>query len=392
MKIALLGNQARAMSNFWTVLVRQMADAGHEVVCLLPGEPGQAPESGVQAAGGESAFWEAGLLDLGVRIVHYPLDRKGLNPLRDLATLAALGRIFRREKPDRLFAYTIKPVIYGSLASALAGRPGKGHRFLMITGLGYVFEGDTPVKRLLARLGSLLYRMAFSRVGGVFFQNEDDLALFEERSIIPAGLQIHMSRGCGVDTDRFALRPIPPGPPVFLYVGRLLEAKGLRDLAAAARIIKAKYPQVSFRLLGPAEQGPGAVPAEEVRAWQAEGILDYLGETGDVRPYLAEAQVVVLPSWREGTPTSLLEAMSCGRALIAADAPGSREVVRHGVNGCLVPVRDAQALANAVESFILEPELAARMGAAGREIACREFSARKVAERLLRTMNIPDEK
>lgn len=379
MKIAIIGNQARAMSNFWTVLIRQLTEAGHEALCVLPAE----------APGGDAAEWEKRLASLGARVEHYPLDRKGLNPLKDLSSLLALSRICRREKPDRLFAYSIKPVVYGALASALAGQPPKKDRFVMITGLGYMFEGGSALKNMLTQAARLLYRLAFSCSGGVFFQNEDDLALFKKLSILPPGARTFMSRGCGVDTDFFAPQAPPQGPPVFLYVGRLLEAKGLRDLAAAARIVKARKPEAVFRILGPAEYGPGAVPLEEVLGWQSEGIVEYLGATKDVRPFLGQASVVLLPSWREGTPTSLMEAMSAGRALVAADAPGSREVVRQGINGFLVPVKDPPALANAVESFILDPGLASRMGAAGRELACSEFRADLVAAKLLREMGVP---
>ena len=169
---------------------------------------------------------------------------------------------------------------------------------------------------------------------------------------------------------------------------RLLEAKGLRELAEAAALIRAEFPEVRFRLLGPAEKGPGAVPLDEVRSWEKQGLVEYLGETQDVRPYLAQASVVILPSWREGTPCSLMEAMSVGRAVIAANAPGSREVVRHGLNGFLTPVRDAEALANTAKHFIMDPSLAARMGAAGRALMEAEFSADLVADELMRSMGL----
>lgn len=385
MKICILGNQARAMSNFWTVLIRGLTGAGHETVCLLP----CGPDGPNAVPGPDEAVWEEKLLALGVRIVRYPLDRKGLNPLRDVKTLLALQTILKKEKPDRLFGFTIKPVIYGAMASAFAGQPDKAHRFFMVTGLGYMFEGDTAIKRILTQVARLLYRLAFSCSGAVFFQNEDDRALFDRLSIIPQETQVYMSKGCGVDTDFFAPAPPRTGAPLFLFVGRLLEAKGLRDIAAAARIVKARHPEARFCILGPAEHGPGSVPLEEVQGWHKEGIIEYLGETRDVRPYLEDATAVLLPSWREGTPCSLMEAMSMGRAVIAADAPGSREVVRDGVNGFLTPVRDEQALANAVESFILDPELAVRMGTAGRELARSKFCAHKVAEMLMDCMDIP---
>jgi glycosyltransferase involved in cell wall biosynthesis len=222
----------------------------------------------------------------------------------------------------------------------------------------------------------------------VFFQNSDDEALFRRLSIIPRGLPVRMSKGCGVDAARFRSQAPPGDAPSFLFVGRLLEAKGLRDLAAAARIVRAKHPDCVINILGPEEHGPGAVPLREVRQWEAEGLLRYLGEPRDVRPYLERATVVVLPSWREGTPGALLEAMSMGRAVIAADAPGSREVVRPGVNGFLVPLRDPEALAAAMESCILDPALVRRLGAAGRSLAEGEFSALAVARAIMREMGI----
>lgn len=379
MKIAVLGNQARAMTNFWTVLLRRMVDAGHDVLCLVP------------HATAEDEPWEEALTRLGVRLVRYPLDRKGLHPLHDARTLSVLWRIFRRERPDVLFAYTIKPVIYGAIASFLAGKPARSARHVMITGLGYMFEADNPIKKVLLQVARLLYRMALGCAGAVYFQNDDDRKLFEHLSIIPRSTAVRNSKGTGVDLRRFALSKLPEGPPTFLFIGRLLEAKGLRELAEAAALVRAEYPEARFALLGPPEKGPGSVPLSEVRDWEERGLLTYLGETSDVRPYIENANVAVLPSWREGTPCSLMEAMSMGRAVIAADAPGSREVVRDGVNGFLVPVRDAEALANAAKRFIMEPALAARMGAAGRALMEEEFSADIVARRLSLAMGLERE-
>jgi glycosyltransferase involved in cell wall biosynthesis len=379
MKIAVTGNQARAMVNFWSVLLRRMVAAGHEVVCLVP-----------EARAADEKDWEAALAGLGVRLACYPLDRKGLHPLRDAVTLLSLWRIFRSERPDVLFAYTIKPVIYGATAAALAGSPPRNGRHVMITGLGYMFEGDSPVKRLLLRVARFLYRFALGRVSTVYFQNDDDRRVFEHLSILPQSVTVRKSKGTGVDLQRFASRATPADPPIVLFVGRLLEAKGLRELAEAAALVRAEHPHVRFQLLGPAETGPGAVPLAQVREWEKQGTVEYLGETRDVRPYLERASVVVLPSWREGTPCSLMEAMSMGRAVIAADAPGSREVVRAGSNGLLTPARDARALANAVKQLIMDPSLARRMGIAGRALMQEEFSADSVASELLRSMGVRD--
>ena len=379
MKIIVLGNQAKAMSNFWSVLIRHMRRAGHEVVCCAP--PGDANA-------------EAALAAQGARVRNYSLDRKGLNPLSDLRTTLELFKLFRDEKPDLLFASTIKPVIYGCMAARAAGVP---HIYATITGLGYAFEADTFFKKCVNRLGRLLYRAGLSGAEGVFFQNQDDITVFRQSGILGPKARVLTARGTGVDTKRFAPSPFADytdqgnlsGPPVFLLVARLLEAKGLPEYAEAARMLKARYPHARFQVLGPPEKGLGSVNLEQVQAWQQQGCIEYLGETSDVRPYVAAAHVLVLPSWREGTPTSIMEGMSMGRPAVVTDAPGCREVVRSGVNGYLVPVRDPQALASAMEAFITSPQDIARMGQAGRELALSEFDAEKVAARILQDMRVP---
>jgi glycosyltransferase involved in cell wall biosynthesis len=328
---------------------------------------------------------DAAILAMGAALRHYPLDRKGLNPMRDLGTLAALYRLFRREKPDMLFCYTIKPVIYGCLAARFAG---VRRRFAAITGLGYMFEADSAPKKALLALAALLYRLTLLGAAAVFFQNREDREFFAKAGIVRPAHRVELTRGTGVDVAHFAPAPLPSGPPVFLLVGRLLEAKGLHEYAHAARMLKKRHPGVRFQLLGPPEQGIGSVPLESVRDWEREGIIEYLGQTGDVRPCLAAASVIVLPSWREGTPCSVMEGMSMGRPAVVTDTPGCRAVVVGGINGHLAPPRDPQALAEGMERFILHPEDIASMGAASRRIAVEEFDAHKVAAQIMRVMDL----
>ena len=369
MKIVILSNQARSMSNFWSVLIRRMREAGHTVICAAPPGDGAA---------------EAALTALGAEVVNYPLDRKGLNPLRDGESFLVLLRLFRAERPDLIFATTIKPVIYGCLAARAAG---VARVYATITGLGYAFEADSFFKKCVNRLGVLLYRLALGHVSGVFFQNADDIRVFREHGILAPDARVLMARGTGVDTARFAPAPYPPlppaGPVIFLLVARLLEAKGLAEYAAAGRLLKARGAPCRLQLLGPEDRGLGGVELARIRRWEAEGVLEYLGETRDVRPFIAASHVMVLPSWREGTPTSVMEAMSMARPAIVTDVPGCREVVRNGVNGWLTPPRDPEALAAAMERFVAEPPLVARMGAASRELALAEFDAETVAARIL---------
>ena len=364
-KIFVLGNQARSTSNFWTVLMRRMRAAGHEVLCAVPAGD-DAADAAIRAIGEEDPSFQKGP---AVRLCHYPLDRKGLNPLRDMATMHALYRLFRQEKPDLLFATTIKPVIYGCMAARLARVP---HIYATITGLGYAFEADTFFKKCVNRLSIGLYHCALAGAEGVFFQNRDDAELFRTVGILRHGARAPQAREI-----------------IFLLVGRLLEGKGLHEYAAAARELKTQYPAARFQLLGPPEQGLGSVDLAQVRRWQDEGSIEYLGETRDVRPYVAACHALVLPSWREGTPTSIMEGMSMGRAAVVTDVPGCREVMEDGVNGFLCAAHDPRSLAAAMRRFLDDPGLLASMGAAGRELACREFDAEVVAEKILVDMRVP---
>ena len=374
MKVMILSNQSRSMLNFWSVLIERLQAAGCEVSACAPKGDAQSADL---------------LAKKGVRLLEYPLSRKGLNPFDDIQTFFALRRILRQERPDVLFSTTIKPVIYGSLAAKMEKIP---KIFATITGLGYAFEADTPLKKAVNMIGASLYRRALAGIDGVFFQNEDDLEVFRTSHILQPDARIFMARGTGVDTSRFAPAPLPPAPLKFLLIGRLLEAKGLYEYAKAAETLKKKWPEASFQVLGQPESGRGSVPVEQLKEWQSQGILEYLGECRDVRPHIAASHVVVLPSWREGVPTALMEAMSMGRPCVASNAPGCREVVRNGENGFLFPVKDAAALAASMERLLEEPALLAPMGAAGRRIATAEFEAANVAEKIIDDMGIGGKK
>ena len=370
MNVIIMNNRASFLVSFWSTLISRLLEEGHAVTCFVPAGDAEAEKS---------------LREMGTRVRNFPLDNKGLNPLHDLKTCVALYRLFREEKADILYASTIKSVIYGIPMAALAGIKS---RYAMITGLGYMFEADSLLKKGLTCLAALLYRFSLSFTDAVFFQNTDDVRTFRERHCLPGGAKVVLTKGTGVDIAKFALATPSEGAPVFLLVGRLLEAKGLYEFAEAARIVKKDFPQARFQLLGAPEPARGGVPLETVRQWEKEGLVDYLGVTRDVRPYVAQATAVVLPSWREGLPCSLMEAMSMGRAIVATDVPGCRDVVSDGRNGFLVPSRPPEALARALSALIDDPALARRMGAEGRSIAETELDARKAADLILRVMNL----
>lgn len=367
------------MAIFWKVLIAAMRERGMAISCAVP--PGDEESDNL-------------LRDMGTNVIHYPLDRKGINPFNDLKTFFSLKNIFQTEKPDLLFATTIKPVIYGCLAAHQARVTGI---FATITGLGYAFETDTNLKKIINRVGRRLYAASLRHASGVFFQNRDDARLFEDCGILESDANVMIARGTGVDTKYFAPAPYPPFPPeqpiIFLLVGRLLEAKGIRDYARAAAILRDRGFKIRARLLGPPETGRGSLDLEEIHRLELECGLEYQGQSGDVRPYIAASHVAVLPSWREGTPTAIMEAMSMARACVVTDVPGCREVVENGVNGWLVKCRDPLALANAMERFITDPDSIRSMGEKSRALAVSKFDAQKVAEGILEDMreHFPDQ-
>ncbi len=320
----------------------------------------------------------------GTTVHSIPMLRTGTSPVRDMQTFWALFRLMRRVQPRYVMGYTIKPVIYGSLAAWLAGVP---RRFALITGLGYAFQGEGQRGRLQA-LVQRLYTVALSRVGLVFFQNPDDEALFRQRGILAADTPSYVVNGSGVDVGSFAMVPMPPGPLRFLLIARLLGDKGVREYAQAAQRVRAVYPSVTFAMVGWLDTNPDAVTQQELDAWVAQGTVEFLGRLSDVRPAIAACSVYVLPSYREGTPRTVLEAMAMGRAIVTTDAPGCRETVVDGDNGFLVPVKSVDALEQAMLKFINDPALAARMGLRARHIAEEKYDVHKVNAVMMREMGL----
>jgi len=293
---------------------------------------------------------------------------KGLNPLADLKLQRRYVRIFREEQPDAVLSYTIKNNIFGARAAQSTGVP-----FLPnVTGLGTAFLSG----KLLQAVTEQLYRRSFRSLPMVFFQNEDDRDLFLNRRLVSAD-QARLLPGSGIDLDRFSPADMPPAeaPPVFLMIARLLRDKGVLEFVEAARRVKARHPQVRFQLLGAAgSENRSAIDAATVQGWVAEGIVEYLGTTPDVRPHIAAASCVVLPSYREGAPRTLIEAAAMARPVITTDVPGCRAVVDRDVSGFLCQVRSGGSLATAIERFLaLSPDQQQVMGQAGRAKMEREY-------------------
>lgn len=305
--------------------------------------------------------------DLGVERIAIEIDRSGMNPVADLRLLARYRSLLKRLRPAAHLGYTIKPNIYGSFAAASLGIPALPN----VSGLGTAFIRGGPLQMIVTRL----YRAGFRRAPVVFFQNEEDRQLFVDRRIVRPG-QTRVLPGSGVDLQRFRPAPLAGGPPVFLFIGRLLRDKGVVEFVEAARSLRPEYPDARFQLLGAVDEGNRtAIRQSEIDSWVAEGVVERLGTTDDVRPFIAAATAIVLPSYREGLPRSLLEAAAMSRPLIAADVPGCRDVVVDGLNGYLCAVRDAGSLAAAMRRLTqLPPGQRLAMGEAGRQRVQERFS------------------
>ena len=370
-RIVVIGGFAPSLISFRGDLIAAMASAGHEVIGCAPGEDPEVAK-GLQAR--------------GARYVPVAFDRSGTNPLADLSSLLGLRRLFLQLKPDVVLAYTAKAVIYGAGAAQLAGVP---HVFAMITGLGYAFiEGRELKRRILRQVTTMLYRASLAGCETILFQNQDDLEDFRRAGIVAAGKKLIRVDGSGVDTAHYAFSPVVPRPPTFLLIARLLRDKGIVEYVEAAGRLRAEYPQARFRLLGPLDPNPAGLTADAVERWRAEGAIEYLGEAVDVRPHLRDCTVYVLPSYREGMPRTVLEAMATGRAIVTTDVPGCRATVVEGDNGLLVPPRDAGALAEAMRRFITRPELAIVMGARSRKVAEERFDVHRVNAAMLEAMGL----
>jgi glycosyltransferase involved in cell wall biosynthesis len=359
--VLVLASYAPSLLNFRGPLLAALQGRGYEVIAAAP----------------PCAETAAGLLAMGIRYEPVSGNRTSTNPLQDIVYLLRLVVLFGRIKPSAVIAYTAKPVIWGSLAAKLVGI---GNRFAIITGVGSILMRSRP--KMLGSVLSRLYALSLAVCQRVAFQNPDDQWEFIDRGLVDAGRSFLVS-GSGVQLSHYQPAPLPERA-VFLLIARLLADKGIREYATAARILKARFPTASFRLVGWFDENPTALSREEVGEWVKGGYIEYGGHVHDVRPEIAGALVYVLPSYREGTPRTVLEAMAMGRAVVTTDAPGCRETVKHAWNGFLVKPRDSVELTAAMERFLVEPSLAVIMGERARELAVKKYDATAVANDLLR--------
>lgn len=320
----------------------------------------------------------AGLIEMGIEVVPLPMEREGVSPIQDLRLAGRYYRALARIRPDLFLGYTVKPNVYGSLAAHALGIPVINN----VSGLGTAFIRQG----WLTRIVSALYRYAFRKSQVVFFQNRDDQELFLAKRLVRSD-QARLLPGSGIDLERFRPAPESDGGDgiTFLLIARMLWDKGIGEYIGAARLLRQRYPAARFQLVGFLDvPNRTAVPREAVEQWVQEGLVEYLGAVEDVRPFIAAADCIVLPSYREGLPRTLLEGAAMGKPLIASDVPGCRHIVADGENGHLCAARSAESLAEAMARIAALPERERReMGTRGRRRVEREFDERVVIQAYL---------
>ena len=369
MKIIILGTDPSYLLNFRGELIHLINKNNHEVIgmCLPP-----------------TLNIERDLNQLGAKLNPYFIERNSLNPISDIKTFLYLRKTFKEINPDIILAYTIKPIIWGGLAARAAPN---ATTYAMVEGLGFVFQQKSRLRSVLKALIVNLYKIALKRSPAVIFLNNDNLNEFISNNIIPRK-KAKLINGIGVNLQHYTSKDQPTGMTIFLTIGRLLGEKGFREYAQAAQIVKAQYPETIFQLLGHEDPSPDGIPMNEVKGWHQCGYLEYLGTTTDVRPYLEQCHVFVLPSYHEGLPRTTMEAMATGRPILTTDVPGCRETVISGENGYLVPKANAEALAERMIWFIENHDQCKRMGKRSRELAEDRYDVHKINKQLMEIMGL----
>lgn len=321
--------------------------------------------------------------ETGANYVDYPVSRSGLSPNEDFKTYKALKSIFKLKKPNVILAYTIKPIIWGALAARIVP---ECRFYALVTGLGFAFQNGNWKKKLLMKLVIFLYKTALKRAEKVIFQNPDNRQVFIDLGIVPE-FKTAIVNGSGVDVLHFEVKPLPTLPK-FLLIARLLGDKGIREYIQAANIVKQKYPNAVFNLVGPEDPSPDGITVDEITRLNSFNAVKYLGATNDVRPYIEDCSIFVLPSYHEGLPRTVLEAMATGRPILTTDVPGCRETVINSENGWLVEKANVEQLAERMIWYIENQHRWQEMGSASRALVEDKFDVHKVNAKLLKIMEL----
>lgn len=332
MKIVILSSHTSSLYWFRVEMMKEFVRRGHSVVAL-------GPES--------EENWKNRFKVDGIEYRQLFVERNGINPFSDLRTYRELRRFIKKEKPDKVFAYQAKTIIYGSLAAKASGIT---EIYLLIAGLGSIFRGEGFTNELVKSILKIEYYLACKASKKVFFQNNDDKNVFINYGLIKEE-KVVIINGSGVNLEKFKPEPLPE-TPAFLFIGRLIKDKGILEYLKACKRIKTEYPLVRCLLVGPYDSNPSALKPYELQPYIDEGFIEYFGEQNDVRPFIKQCSTYVLPSYHEGTPKTILEAMAVGRSIITSDAPGCRETVTNGYNGYLVPIKDIDGLVEKMRILI----------------------------------------
>lgn len=369
MKVFVLGSYGPSLVNFRGDMIKDFVDNGHQVIACAPNDDEDIEEK---------------VMNLGAKYIPIKMERTGMNPIKDILLLINIIRILKREKPDVFLSYTIKPNIYGNIAAKLSGVK---NIYGMMTGAGSVIRTDSLKLKLVQGFLIPLYKLAFKQCKILFFLNEDDAALFKKKNIISSKKNIVVIGSSGVNLQHFRKKPLK-NQDTFLFIARLIRDKGIYEFLNAAKIAKKKRPNMKFKILGPFDSNPTAITREELNKWINEGIVEYLGETKDVRPYIENSFVVALPSYHEGQGRVLVEAMAIGRAVIATDVSGCRQTVVDGQTGFLVPKKSIDLFAKKMIEMFDNPSVTMEMGEKGYKRAVEKFDVRKINDIILTHMEL----
>ncbi len=368
MKIAVLSSHTSSLFWFRMDMMKDFIKHGHAVIALGP-EP--------------ELNWENKFMENGIRYQRLFVERNGINPFSDLRTYKELKKFMKEEKPDRVFAYQAKTVVYGSLAAKANSIK---EVYPLIAGLGSIFRGVGFKNKIIKMVMKIEYRLACDASKKVFFQNNDDKKEFINNGLIQEEKAVIIN-GSGVNLDKFKPEPLP-NTLAFLFVGRLIKDKGIMEYLEASTKIKDEYPEVRCLLVGPYDSNPSALQPDELRPFIDRGIIEYFGEQTDVRPYLKQCSTYVLPSYHEGTPKTVLEAMAMGRSIITSDAPGCRETVTDGYNGYLVPIKDIDTLVGKMKSLIEDQETNNIMAERSLKLAKEKYDVNLVNKSIMEIMGL----
>ncbi len=368
MKILVLSSHTKSLFWFRLDMMKSFIENGHEVV----------------AVGSESINeWKDEFKKHDIKYLNINVDRNGINPLKDLKTLVELYKIINREEPEKIFSYQAKTVIYGSIAAKINGMT---EVYSLIAGLGSIFRGKGIKNSLIKTVIKLEYNVASKYNKKLFFQNEDDRNLFIKEGIVNKNNTVIIN-GSGVNTTKFIPKPLPE-ENIFLFIGRLIKDKGIIEYLEAAKKVKKLYPETRFLLVGPFDSNPSSLKSEDLEPYISKGIIEYYGYQEDVRPFIEQSSVFVLPSYHEGTPKTVLEAMAMGRSIITTNAPGCRETVNNGVNGFLVSSKNTDDLVEKMITLINNPNLKKQMGKKSLQIVKEKYDVEIVNQCIIEAMKL----